>query len=345
MIATHYPELKAYAHTTPGVLNASVEFNLKTLKPTYHLTIGLPGRSNALAIAERLGMPTTIIEAARAEINPTDLRAEDLLDEIHRQRDLARAAREAAEAAQREAEALRNELAERLDQIEDERFALMEETRQEAESDLEALRAEMEELRRQLARAREPLDAVDEIEEDVKKLEEEVSEPVVRKEPAKPVRKPSGPLRLGEKVHLRSLSQDGVVSAIGEDEIEVQVGRLRIRARQSDVVRKGEQEPEEKKDKQKSGKITLPSTPESPGVELDIRGKRVDEGLDALERYLEKAYLAGLPFVRIIHGKGTGRLRESVRQVLGGSPHVKRFEGGGRTEGGEGVTVAHLKTG
>jgi DNA mismatch repair protein MutS2 len=345
MIATHYPELKAYAHTTPGVLNASVEFNLKTLKPTYHLTIGLPGRSNALAIAERLGMPTTIIEAARAEINPTDLRAEDLLDEIHRQRDLARAAREAAEAAQREAEALRNELAERLDQIEDERFALMEETRQEAERDLEALRAEMEELRRQLARAREPLDAVDEIEEDVKKLEEEVSEPVVRKEPAKPVRKPSGPLRLGEKVHLRSLSQDGVVSAIGEDEIEVQVGRLRIRARQSDVVRKGEQEPEEKKDKQKSGKITLPSTPESPGVELDIRGKRVDEGLDALERYLEKAYLAGLPFVRIIHGKGTGRLRESVRQVLGGSPHVKRFEGGGRTEGGEGVTVAHLKTG
>jgi len=347
MIATHYPELKAYAHTTPGVLNASVEFNLKTLQPTYHLTIGLPGRSNALAIAESLGMPAPIIDAARAEIDPTDLRAEDLLDEIHRQRDLARGAREAAKAAQREAEALRDELADRLDKIEDERFALMEETRQRAERDLEVLREEMEDLRRQLARARQPLEAVDEIEEEVEALEEEVSKPVVRKEPEKPVRKPQGPLQLGEKVHLRSLGQDGVVTGMSEDEIEVQVGRLRIRARHSDVVRKGEGEPpsERKRGKKQSGKITLPSTPESPGVELDIRGQRVDEGLDALDRYLEKAYLAGLPFVRIIHGKGTGKLRQSVQQALGSNPHVKRFESSGRTEGGEGVTVAHLKTG
>jgi DNA mismatch repair protein MutS2 len=347
MIATHYPELKAYAHTTPGVSNASVEFDLKTLQPTYHLTTGLPGRSNALAIAERLGMPAVIIDAARSEINPTDLRAEDLLDEIHRQREQAREAREAADAARQEAESLRDELAERLDKIKDERFALMEETRQQAESDLEGLREEMEELRRQLARARQPLEAVDEIEEAVETLEEEVSQPVVREEPEKPVRKPQGPLRLGEKVHLRSLDQDGVVTTIGEDEIEVQVGRLRIRARHSDVVRKGESEAqaEEEKGKKKSGKITLPSTPDSPGVELDIRGQRVDEGLDALDRYLERAYLAGLPFVRIIHGKGTGKLRQSVRQALGSNPHVKRFESGGQTEGGEGVTVAHLKSG
>jgi DNA mismatch repair protein MutS2 len=344
MIATHYPELKAYAHTTPGVSNASVEFDLKTLQPTYHLTIGLPGRSNALAIAERLGMPGPIIEAARSEIDPTDVRAEDLLDEIHRQRDLARQAREKADAARREAESLRDELAERLDQIEDERFALMEETRQQAERDLERLREELEDLRRQLARARQPLEVVDEVEKAVETLEEEVSEPVVREEPEKPVRKPQGPLRLGEKVHLRSLGQDGVVTAMGEDEIEVQVGRLRIRARHADVVRKGESETqaEEAKVTKKSGKITLPYTPDSPGVELDIRGQRVDEGLDAMDRYLERAYLAGLPFVRIIHGKGTGKLRQSVRQALGRNPHVKRFEGGGRKEGGEGVTVAHL---
>ncbi len=347
MIATHYPELKAYAHTTPGVMNASVEFNLKTLKPTYHLTIGLPGRSNALAIAERLGMPTLIIDAARAEINPADLRAEDLLDEIHRQRDLARAARETAETTRREAEDLRNTLADRMDQIEDERLALMEEARQKAEGDLDALHEEMEDIRRQLAQARQPLEAVDEIEKEVETLAEDVAEPIIREKPEKPVRKPQGPLRLGEKVHLRSLDQDGVVTAMSEDEIEVQVGRLRIRARHSDVMRKGELEPqqEEKQTRKKSGKITLPPTHASPGVELDIRGQRVDEGLDALERYLERAYLAGLPFVRIIHGKGTGKLRESVRQALGQNPHVKRFEGGGRTEGGEGVTVAHLKSG
>ena len=345
MIATHYPELKAYAHMTKGVLNASVEFDLKTLKPTYHLTIGLPGRSNALAIAKRLGLPGSIINAARDEINPTDLRAEDLLDEIHSQRDLARKAREDAEIARREAESIRDELAQRLDKIEDERLALMEETRQEAEAEIEGLREEMESLRRQLAKARQPLKVVDEVEEIVEILEEKVSEPIVRKEPKKPVRKPKGPLRLGEKVHLRSIDQDGVVTAIGEEEVEVQIGMLRIRARLSDVIRKGEPEeaPEPKFEKQKKGKITLPKTVDSPGVELDIRGHRVDEGLDVLDRYLEKAYLAGLPFVRIIHGKGTGRLRESVRQELGSNPHVTRFESGGQSEGGEGVTVAHLK--
>jgi len=345
MIATHYPELKAYAHTTSGVRNASVEFNLTTLQPTYHLTIGLPGRSNALAIAERLGLPEPIIAAARAEINPTDLRAEDLLDEIHRQRDLARQAREAADADRQEAEELRNELAERLEKIEDERFAVLEETRQETQSDLSAVREELEELRRQLARARQPLEIVDEVEEMVEVMEEEVAEPVVRKAPKKPVRQPKGPLRLGEKVHLRSIDQDGVVTAIGEEEVEVQIGRLRIRARLSDVVRKGEPdtEPERPKKKSKKEGITLPYITDSPGVELDIRGQRVDEGLDALDRYLEKAYLAGLPFVRIIHGKGTGRLRQSVREALGSNPHVKSFEGGSRTEGGDGVTVAHLK--
>jgi DNA mismatch repair protein MutS2 len=347
MIATHYPELKAYAHNTPGVLNASVEFNLKTLKPTYHLTIGLPGRSNALAIAERLGLPEDIISVARAEIDPTELHAEDLLDEIHRQRDLARQSREAAEDAQREAEAVRNELAKRLDQIEDERYQMLEEIRQKSEDQLGALHEELEQLRRRLAQARQPLDVVDEVEEVIEEMEEAVAEPIVREAPKKPVRKPKGPLRLGEKVHLRSIDQDGVVTAISEDEIEAQIGMLRIRARLSDVIRKGEAEelPEPKAAKAPKSGITLPTVTQSPGMELDIRGQRVDEGLEALDRYLEKAYLAGLPFVRIIHGKGTGRLRDSVRQALADNPHVDRFEFGSSAEGGEGVTVAHIKVG
>ena len=107
LVTTHHPELKAYAHATPGVVNASVEFDLETLRPTYHLTIGLPGRSNALAIAERLGLPDEIVSVARAEISPADLRAEDLLDEIHRQRDLARESRNAAEKARHEADVIR----------------------------------------------------------------------------------------------------------------------------------------------------------------------------------------------------------------------------------------------
>ncbi|MEA3327352.1 MAG: endonuclease MutS2 [Chloroflexota bacterium] len=347
MIATHYPELKAYAHTNAGVRNASVEFNLKTLRPTYHLTIGLPGRSNALAIAERLGLPDNIIVAARAQINPTDLHSEDLLDEIHRQRDLARQSHQRAEDAQHEAEGLRKALADRLDRIEDERYAMLEETRQESERELNKLREELAQLRLQLDRARQPLEIVDQVDEVVEALEEEVAEPIIRKAPKRPIRKPKGPLRLGEKVHLRSIDQDGVVTAISEDEIETQIGMLRIRARLSDVIRKGRLEEDvltQQPEPQKSA-IKFSAFRESPGVELDIRGQRVYEGLDALDRYLEKAYLAGLPFVRIIHGKGTGRLRDSVREALAGNPHVERFERGGRTEGGEGVTVAHIKKG
>ncbi len=347
LIATHYPELKTFAHTTPGVLNASVEFDLRTLQPTYHLTIGLPGRSNALLIAERLGLPGTIIEAAKAEINPADLRAEDLLDEIHRQRDLARQARDAADQAQQDAESYRQALADRLDQIEDERLAVLEEARQSADQQLNEIRDKLEHLRRELAKAHQPLEIVNQVEEAVEALEEEVAEPVVRKEPKDPVRKPIGPLRLGEKVHLRSIDQDGVVTAISEDEVEVQIGMLRIRARMADVMRKGimELETGKKDTRQKVGKITLPPTQNSPGMELDIRGQRTDEGLEILERYIERAYLAGLPFVRIIHGKGTGRLRISVRQALNSSPHVDRFEDGGQAEGGDGVTVAFMKAG
>ncbi|NLN69562.1 MAG: endonuclease MutS2 [Chloroflexi bacterium] len=348
LVATHYPELKAYAHTNPGVLNASVEFDLQTLQPTYHLTIGLPGRSNALAIAERLGLPKAIIAAARAEIDPTDLRAEDLLDEIHRQRDLARQAREAAETAQRAAEAIQKELSNRLDQIEDERYTLLEAARQEAEDQLTSLREEIATLRRQLNRAHQPLELLNQAEESLETLEKDVAEPIIRRAPKKPIRTPKGPLRLGEKIHLRSINQDGVVTAIADDEIEVQVGLLRVRARPLDVIRKGDAEEEEEtpkpqKPQTKAGKTTLPIAHVSPGFEMDMRGQRVDDGLDALERYLEKAYLAGLPFVRIIHGKGTGRLRDSVREALNNSPYVSRFESGGDTEGGEGVTVVHMK--
>lgn len=345
MVATHYPELKAYAHSTPGVLNASVEFDLGTLKPTYHLTIGLPGRSNALSIAERLGMPEPIISAARADINPSDLRTEDLLDEIHRQRNLAHQAREKAENAQKEAEVTRAELVDRLEKAEDDRLTLLEEARLKAENELIAFQDELETLRRQLARAHQPVEVVEQVEERIKEIKEEVSQPVRRRTKKEPVYTPQGPLLIGEKVHLRSIGQDGVVIGIGQDEVEVQIGVLRIRARRTDIVRKGElgKEQTPSSNKTTKGKVVFPTIHESPGIELDIRGQRVDDGLDALERYLERAYLAGLPFVRIIHGKGTGRLRESVRSSLSKNTYVDRFEIGGETEGGDGVTVAHIK--
>jgi len=354
LVTTHHPELKAYAHATPGVVNASVEFDLNTLRPTFHLTIGLPGRSNALAIAQRLGMPTTIIEDARTELHPDDLRAESMLDEIHRQRDSARKARGAADRAKHESEKMRSELTLRLDKIENERQAILEKARLEAEARIQKLEEEMKETRRQLARARQPLDVVQAVEEKVEILQEEIEQPVERRTTPMPGdRYLRRSVQLGDKVHLKSLNTKGIVTALGEEEAEVQVGMLRIRARLTDLqpVRvEAEPTPEpgaktpsaEEPTSGRSPAVAVSTPVESPGIELDLRGHTTEEALEKLERYLESAYLAGLPWVRIIHGKGTGKLRQAVRQALNGHPQVKSFELGGEKEGGDGVTVAKL---
>ncbi|NMB90376.1 MAG: endonuclease MutS2, partial [Chloroflexi bacterium] len=350
LVATHYPELKAFAHTTPGVVNASMEFDMHSLRPTYHLTIGLPGRSNALLIAERLGMPAEILEHARQTINPEDLRAEDLLDEIHQQRDLARRARGEAEQARLEAERLRNELATRLERIEDERLGVIEQGRAEAEQEVSELRAEMEELRRALNRARQPLEAIRALEKEAETLQEMAQRPIVRRAP---LEETTRPLRVGDKVRIRSLKMDGVINGLGENEVEVQLGSLRVRARLNDLQRPGEPEapvaplpPAGKRRKPAAGTAPV-ETPGvlhvSPGAELDLRGQRTEEALEALEDYVESAYLAGLPYVRIIHGKGTGALRTAVRNALKHAAQVRKWESGLENEGGEGVTVAHLK--
>lgn len=351
LVTTHHPELKAFAHATPGVVNASVEFDLDTLRPTYHLTIGLPGRSNALAIAQRLGMPEEIISAARAELNPTDLRAEDLLDEIHRQREQARQARQAAERARQQSEALRQELSERLEKIEDERQSTLEKARLEAEAEFLQLQDEIRDVRRMLARARQPAEALETVDDKVAELQEIVRTPAARRITELPGQEVHRAIRLGDRVHLRTLNTQGVVISLGEEEAEVQVGMMRVRSRLADLqLNAGSGQTEElksgaaRKRRTPAGSVVKTiDLPASPGVELDLRGQRADEALDALERYLDSAYLAGLPFVRIIHGKGTGRLRDAIRQSLGVHPQVRSFEAGGEKEGGEGVTVVKLR--
>ncbi|MBT3390985.1 MAG: endonuclease MutS2, partial [Chloroflexi bacterium] len=351
LVTTHHPELKAFAHATPGVVNASVEFDLETLRPTYHLTIGLPGRSNALAIAERLGMPAVIISAARQEIDPDELRADDLLDEIYRQRDASRAARMRAEEARHQSEKLRIELAERLETIEDERREVLEDARQEAETELKDVRGQLKELRAELRRARQPLEILEQVEEQIEEIAEEVEAPVERLDPE--IAQVHGPVRLGSKVQVRTLGQEGIVRAIGEDKIEVQIGNLRVRARLSDLILRGNAVTEdggqktEKKQPVSSSRrrsVVIGATGESPGIELDLRGQRADEALDKLDGYLDRAYLARLPWVRIIHGKGTGKLRDVVREALGQHPQVKAYESGKDGEGGDGVTVATLRS-
>ncbi|HMN62840.1 MAG TPA: Smr/MutS family protein, partial [Anaerolinea sp.] len=351
LVATHYPELKIYAHNPPGIINPSMEFDLHTLRPTYRLTLGLPGRSNALAIASRLGLEKKIIDDARTEIAPEELRAENLLNEIHRQRELARRDREKADQEQRSAEQLRTSLAARLEKIEDERRSVLEKARAQAEHETEDLRQELDEVRRALSRARQPLEALAPVQKKVEDLNLAFRQVVARQPVLENAEKRS--LRPGDKVRVRSIRMDGVITAVGENDVEVQVGNLRVRARLGDLLRHGELDPAEEAKELAGGRTTYTAAPrsaptratpyhESPGMEIDLRGQRVEDGLEALERYLESAFLAGLPFVRIIHGKGTGRLRQVIREALGSSPHVKSWENGQEKEGGDGVTVAKL---
>ncbi len=347
LVATHYPELKAFAHATPGVVNASMEFDLKTLRPTYNLIIGLPGRSNALAIAERLGLSKDIIQSARGLLDPTNLQADDLLDEINQQRTIARKARGAADRARFEADQIRKDLALRLEKIEDERQAVLEKARAQQEKEVEALTTEVESLRKALARAHQPLEALKVVQERVEELRANVEQPVIRRVVQSA---PPRALKLGDKVRLITLNMDGVVSALGEEDIEVLLGNLKVRARISDVVRAGQPETtlqtvqaagQPRSAAPDRNPAPAPFTP-SPGVELDLRGQRAEDALEALERYLESAYLSGMPYVRVIHGKGTGRLRQVMREALAQSEFVTSWESGGETEGGDGVTVARI---
>jgi DNA mismatch repair protein MutS2 len=348
-VATHYPELKTFAHTTDGVVNASLEFDVQTLRPTYRLTIGLPGRSNALLIAQRLGLDPQLVAAARSEVNPDELRADKLLDDIRKERNRTSREREKLEKARARLEAQTAELEKRLEKIEDERRAVLARTRAEGELEVAILKENIAALRAQLKRARQPLEALRDLEERAELIEERIQAPVERK-PQPSALQPSS-IKLGERVFLRSLNSEGIVTALSESDAEVQIGSLRVRARLSDlekttgvVEQARSARPPRSPEPPRAAESEARQSPlaASPGMEVNLRGKLVEDGLDELEKYLERAYAAGLPFVRIVHGKGTGRMREAVRSALKAHPYVSRFEEAEENEGGAGVTIAHM---
>lgn len=357
-VATHYPELKTYAHSTPGVVNASLEFDVQTLRPTYKLTIGLPGRSNALAIATRLGLPEAIIAAARAEINPLDLRADKLLDDIRKERNRAAREREKGEKARARTEELNRDLEKRLEKIEDERREILTRARAEAELEVAVLKRNIDSLKSQLKKARQPLDALKKVEEKAEAIEEKAVQAVERRqgEEDRPQSAGARAWSPGERVFLRTIRTEGILIALGQSDAEVQVGALRIRARLGDLARPSEagaldQAPAESGRKRRikqaaanldAGSHMRVSPVAAPGMELDLRGQASDDALSMLEDYLDRAYLTGMPYVRIIHGKGTGKLRQVVRAALKGHPQVASFGEGLPNEGGDGVTVAKI---
>lgn len=355
-VATHFPELKAFAHGTPGVVNASLEFDVQTLRPTYRLTIGLPGRSNALLIAQRLGLDQQIIAAARDQIDPADLRADKLLDDIRKERNRTSREREKLEKARQHTETKARELAAELEKIEDQRREALARARAEGELEVAVLRRNIDSLKARLKKARQPLDALHDIETQAQDIQEMIEAPVERRV----LNPPRGAMSfaLGERVFVPELKSAGIITALAQTDAEVQIGSLRVRTKLADLqhgngatsaltpnvvesVRSASEPPAATGGTQ----ARAARGHASPGMEVNLRGKLVEDGLLELDRYLEKAYGAGLPFVRIIHGKGTGKMREAVRQALRDNPYVSSFEEAHDNEGGAGVTIAKLARG
>jgi DNA mismatch repair protein MutS2 len=332
-VATHYPELKIWAHQTPGAVNASVEFDPETLAPTYRLIIGLPGRSNAFAIAARMGLDAHIVEAARAMVATSDLQAEDLLAGIHKARQEADAARYDAQRAKAEAEKMERDLRARLAGIEDERKHILEAAQDEMHTRLETLEEEIVYLRNKLkGLGAQELAALEERRRELhKKAAAVVPALPAIEQPAK------HPINAGDVVWIERLKSEGTVDEIDGNKAQVTSGRLRLTLSVDELDWRKTPQPDTSAPAKGPGRIVS-----SPGMELDLRGERADDALIMLDRHLDAAFLSGLPFVRVIHGHGTGALKKAVRQALKGHPHVRDYEAGRDGEGGDGVTVVKL---
>lgn len=375
LATTHYSELKIYAHATAGVRNASVEFDVETLAPTYELSIGLPGRSNALAIATRLGLDQEIIHAAEAMVRPEALETDKLLQDIKNTRQALEQERAGAELERRKVQAHEKELRYRLGKIEEARRQVLNEARDQAQAELDSLAQELEQARRKLGGfGRQPatspstheqmLAEAQRILEERRQAAEAMQEEVAATEAA--AQQMALPLAEGDVVWIPSLKASGQIVQLlpEEQEAELQIGSFRMRLPLDRIERRdvsqavpvGLSKPRRLPVEQARTPVTgstarRPDPPipgfgqgaaPSVGMELDIRGASVTEMLPRLEKYLDDAYLGLLPWVRIIHGKGTGVLRTAVRKELSKHPLVKSYREGDPAEGGDGVTVAYL---
>ena len=344
-IATsHYAELKAYAYSTPGVENASVEFNVETLSPTYRLSIGLPGRSNALAIAERLGLQHDLIERARASISHENVQVEDLLTGIYRERERAEAEASRASAVREDSERVRDRLSQELYEFERTREQKLHEYQHQLDAELREVRHELRRLRDEFRSVSVSRQWMEEAEKRVATIAERIpAVPAAPKPPKAPKpRREERSLEVGDSVYVSSVKLSGEVLDIDFDagEAEVQLGGFRLRVDLRELRReKGDSQPPLAQRREPA--ITTPPAP-NVSMQLDMRGWRAADVADQLDHYLNDAYLANLSEVRLVHGKGTGALRQVVRTMLRSHPLVESFASGGSGEGGDGVTVAKM---
>ena len=363
-VTTHYNELKALAYTHPGIQNASVEFDADTLRPTYRLLIGIPGRSNALSIAERLGLDAQIVERARDLLGPEVVAIDRVLSDIEADRkayeyELAEASRHRQEASE-----LRTRAEQELDRLRAERRLAAARLREEADALLIHARREVEAIVASL-RAGSGSQAVQEARARLRHLAEELASKA--QVDASPPGEPLAEVTPGQTVYVVPLNRTGIVLAVvdSRDEIEVETGAMRVKVRLSALRAPYQLDPQRGSGDQQTGKSSgtgraAPTAPVSPArtpigsgtrasdlprpvpTSLSLRGMTVDEAIPILDKYLDEAFVAGLRRVTIVHGKGTGALRKAVHDFLKNHPHVKSYRLGEKGEGETGATIVEL---
>ena len=350
MVTTHYSELKVFALSTPGVENACCEFDVETLRPTYRLLIGVPGKSNAFAISSKLGLPDFIIEDAKQHLTVQDENFEDLLSDLEHSRKTIEAEEEEIRRYKAEIKTLRDALEKKQDKLEARREDILRKANEEARAILADAKKTADETIRDFQKYSSADASIREMEAKRAKLREkmEKANKNVQEQTPKPKKPVSAKkLHLGDAVKVLSMNLKGTVSSMpdAKGDLFVQMGILRSKVNISDLELIDEvtvTAPSLTMTKTSTGKIKM-SKSASVSTEINLIGMTVDEALAHLDKYLDDAYLAHMPSVRIVHGKGTGKLREAVQRHLKKCKYVKSYRMGEFGEGDAGVTIAEFK--
>ena len=339
---THYPELKAYGYNREGVVNASVEFDIETLSPTYKLLIGVPGRSNAFEISKRLGLSAEVIERAKGYIGSETNKVENMIASLEDSRRQSEHELEEAEELRKEAQKLHKELQSQIIEFNEKRDKLYEKAEEKAQATVKAASEEAEKIisdLRKMSQKNHALVKEHELIEARKRLEDAV--PTLEKSKKKPAvpKKQERTLQAGDEVKVLSWGQKGtLVEQVSNNEWQVQMGIMKMKVKEKDLQYISSPKPVETKPlamvKGKDYHVNL---------ELDLRGERYENALIRVEKYIDDALLANYPRVSIIHGKGTGALRKGVQEYLKNHRSVKNIRFGEASEGGSGVTVVEFK--
>ncbi|MBS6763451.1 MAG: endonuclease MutS2 [Clostridium sp.] len=349
MATTHYSELKVYALSTPGVENACCEFDVESLKPTYRLLIGIPGKSNAFAISGKLGLPDYIIEDAKQHLTEQDASFEDLLTDLESSKRTIEKEREAIETYKREVEALKNQAKQKQAKIEEQRERILKEANEKAGTILREAKELADETIRNFQKfGKEGISAAEMEKERARlrqKLKETSSSGTMTVKKPKKAYKPSD-FKLGESVKVLSMNLTGTVSSMPDSRgnLTVQMGILRSQVNISDleIIEEPASYTVKSMKRTSKGKLKM-SKSLSVSPEINLLGKTVDEAVSELDKYLDDAILSHLSTVRVVHGKGTGALRKGIHEFLRRQKHVKSYRLGEFGEGDAGVTIVELK--